>query len=53
MYQKDQLEENNEKLISLTIIQKNVIIKINFKRNVQDLWVNLQNFNEDCILSSI
>lgn len=37
MYQKDQLEENNEKLISLTIIQKNVIIKINFKRNVQDL----------------
>lgn len=37
MYQKDQLKENNEKLISLTITQKYVIIKMNFKRNVQDL----------------
>lgn len=37
MYQKDQLEENNEKLISLTITQKYIIIKINFKRDVQDL----------------
>lgn len=37
MYQKDQLEENNKKLISLTITEKYIIIKMNFKRNVQDL----------------
>ena len=41
MYQKEQLEENKEKLISLTITQKYVLIKMNFKRNVQDLWVKL------------